>query len=44
MLAWYVEEGGSADGNISLKDIVSIEESEFSIEKPQCLLITLVSF
>lgn len=42
-LRWYVEEGDSCDGYLSLKDISSVEEGEYSIEKPLCLLVTLVA-
>ena len=42
-LKWYVDEGDVCDGYISLKDIASIEDCEYSVEKPQCLMITLVS-
>lgn len=41
-IKWYVEEGEPCDGYLSLKDIVTIDEAEYSIEKPQCLTITLV--
>ena len=41
-IKWYIEEGDTCDGYISLKDIQTVEEAEFSIEKPLCLSITLV--
>ena len=42
-IKWYIEEGDTCDGYISLKDIQSVEEAEFSIEKPLCLSITLIN-
>ena len=39
---WFVDEGDVCDGYIPLKDIASIEDCEYSVEKPQCLMITLV--
>ena len=41
-LKWYSEEGGACDGYISLKDIASVEDCEYNIDKPHCLSITLV--
>lgn len=42
-LKWYAEEGGACDGYISLKDIASVEDCEYNIDKPHCLSITLVA-
>ena len=39
-----MDEGDVCDGYISLKDIATIEDCEYNIEKPQCLMITLVCF
>lgn len=41
-IKWYVEEGEQCDGYLSLKDIQSVEEADYSVDKPQCLTITLV--
>ena len=41
-LAWYKDEGEGYEGSISLEDITTVEIGEYSVEKPQCLLITLV--
>ena len=41
-IKWYIDEGEACDGYISLKDITTVEDCEFNIDKPHCLVITLV--
>ena len=41
-LVWYKDEGEGVDSSIPLQDIATVDTCESTMDKPNCLLITLV--
>lgn len=41
-LVWYKDEGEGVDSSIPLEDIATIDTCESNVDKPNCLIITLV--
>ena len=42
-LVWYKDEGEGVDSSIPLEDIATVDTCESNMDKPNCLIITLVS-
>ena len=43
-LIWYKDEGEASDSAIPLQDIMSVEDTDYNVDKPHCLVITLVLY
>ncbi|KNB46852.1 calcium/calmodulin protein kinase [Blastocystis sp. subtype 4] len=42
-LIWYKDEGEASDSAIPLQDIASVEDTDYNVDKPHCLVITLTN-